>query len=259
MPASFADLFGNECAVDDVPPGATVYSSWRLAILPEDVPFLPAGFATAGGGAHPLVRGLGRAWWTLSGRRTDRYRYMPFPKSYSRGSTRRDGRQIDFEYGRIPQHFRDAYAPLFGRIAVRPEIESAVARWAAEHIGEDVVGVQVRTWRDDERRYRKYHVPALRRLAKSLDEATSSTRFLVVSDSDEVVAELAARYGEGRVLYFPRRTARRDSWQTVDGTQEDLVDMLLLARVPRLIATYLSTFSEVAWWLGGARADVTVF
>jgi hypothetical protein len=32
-----------------------------------------------------------------------------------------------------------------------------------------------------------------------------------------------------------------------------------LARTERLFASYLSTFSEVAWWLGGTMARVSVF
>jgi hypothetical protein len=40
---------------------------------------------------------------------------------------------------------------------------------------------------------------------------------------------------------------------------DDLIDMLLLARTRELFASYLSTFSEAAWWLGGARARVSVF
>jgi hypothetical protein len=35
--------------------------------------------------------------------------------------------------------------------------------------------------------------------------------------------------------------------------------MLLLAQGRTLFASYLSTFCEAAWWLGGARADVSVF
>jgi hypothetical protein len=259
MPTSFADLFANDCAVAEVPEGAAVYSSWRLATLPEDDAFLPAGFATVGAGAHPFVRGVGKAWWNLTGRRTDRYRYMLFPKSHSRRSARRDARHIDLEYGRIPQHFRDVYVPLFKRIAVRPQIVQRVDAWAAEHLDEHLIGVQVRTWRDDERRYRKYHLPAVRRLKKLLDESGPASRFLVVSDSDEIVAELAQVYGGQRVLSFPRTTARRDSWRTPEGAREDLIDMLLLARTQRLFASYLSTFSEAAWWFGGATARVAVF
>jgi hypothetical protein len=259
MPAAFSDLFSNPCSIAEVPPEASVYCSWRLAVLPEDEAFIPEGFATAGGGAHPLIRGLGRAWWSLTGRRTDRYRYMPFPKSYSRRSSRRDARNIDFEYGRIPLRVREAWLPLFARIDVRPELVQRVTQWASRHLGDDVIGVQIRTWRDDQRRNRKYHLPGVRRLAKLLDGAPPSSRFLVVSDSDDVIAEMTASRGASRVLHFPRSTARRDSWRTPDGIQEDLIDMLVLARTRTMFASYSSTFSEAAWWLGGATADVSVY
>jgi hypothetical protein len=258
MPAAFEELFANECAVGAVPDGVRVYGSWRLVILPQDEAHLPAGFATVGAGAHPIFRGLGKAWWRLTGSRTDRYRFMVFPKQHSRRSTRADARHIDLEYERIPQHFRAVYGELFRRIAVRPELVSAANAWAAANLDDAVIGVQVRTWRDDARRHRKYHVPSLRRLTRLMDSA-SGARFLVVSDSDDVAPMLAKRYGAPRVLGYSRSTPRADSWLSPLGIQEDLVDMLLLARTRRLFASYLSTFSEVAWWLGGTTARVDVF
>lgn len=259
MPATFADLFVNDTAVVAPPPGAAVYASWRFAILPEDERHLPAGFATVGAGPHPVVRGLGKLWWNATGRRSDRYRFMIFPKQHSRRSTRSDARHIDLEYERIPQHFRDVYGELFRRIEVRPEIAARVADWGGRHLDASVVGVQVRTWRDDPRRYRKYHLPSVRRLYALLDATEPGARFLVVSDSDEILPQLAERYGAGRILSYPRTTARADSWRTPMGIAEDLIDMLLLARTQRLYASYLSTFSEAAWWLGGATARVAVF
>jgi hypothetical protein len=258
MPAAFGELFANECAVNAVPDGAQAHGSWRLAILPEDEAHLPAGFATVGAGAHPIVRGLGKAWWRLTGERTDRYRFMVFPKQHSRRSTRADARHIDLEYERIPEYFRTLYGGLFRRVAVRPELVSAAEAWAAANLDDAVVGVQVRTWRDDARRHRKYHVPSLRRLTRLMD-ASANARFLVVSDSDDVAPMLAQRYGARRIIGYSRATPRADSWLTPLGIQEDLIDMLLLARTQRLLASYLSTFSEVAWWLGGASANVAVF
>jgi len=258
MPAAFGELFANECSMDAVPAGAKVYGSWRLAILPEDEAHLPAGFATVGAGPHPIVRGLAKAWWQLTGERTDRYRFMVFPKQHSRRSTRADARHIDLEYERIPQYFRAVYGEVFRRIAVRPELVSAANDWAAANLDGRVVGVQVRTWRDDPRRHRKYHVPSLRRLTRLMD-AAADARFLVVSDSDDVAPMLAERYGARRVLGFPRTTPRADSWLTPLGIKEELLDMLLLARTQRLFASYLSTFSEAAWWLGGTTARVSVF
>jgi hypothetical protein len=259
MPTAFGDLFANSCAVDAVPEGAVAHVSWRLAVLPEDEPHLPAGFATVGAGAHPLIRGLGKLWWTLRGRPDDRYQFMIFPKSHSRRSTRADARHIDLEYERIPQHFRDVYVPLFRRIIVQPAIAARVAGWADANLDERVVGVQVRTWRDDPRRQRKYHRPSARRLTRLIDSVAANARLLVVSDSDAFVESLAETYGPERILSYPRTTRREASWSSPDGVVEDLIDMLLLARTRRLFASYLSTFSETAWWLGGATARVWVF
>ncbi len=259
MPASFAQLFVNDCGIDSIPADASIYKSWRLVILPEDEPHLPAGFATVGARAHPVIRGVGKAWWALTGRRSDRYRYMLFPKSHSRRGTRADARHIDMEYGRIPEYFRHAYGPLFERMIVRPDIAERVDQWAADNLDDDVIGVQVRTWRDDAHRHNKYDKPAVKRLARLMHEAKPDARFLIVSDSDEIVPSLQQQYGESRVLHYPRQTARNASRQSVDGITEDLMDMLLLSRTRDLFASYLSTFSEAAWWLGGATARVWVF
>ena len=259
MPARFADLFANDCSIESIPVGAAEHKSWRLAVLPEDEPYLPAGFATAGAGAHPLIRGIGKMWWLATGKRSDRYRYMLFPKQHSRRSTRADARHIDLEYERIPERFRTIYAELFGRIRVQPDILGRVDNWARANLDDSVTGVQVRTWRDDPRRYRKYHKPSLQRLLKLLEHAGEGRRFFVVSDSDDILPMLKRELGSSRFLDFPRGTERAASWKSAQGMVEDLVDMLLLARTPELFASYLSTFSEAAWWLGGARARVAVF
>src|SRR5205814_370832 len=82
------------------------------------------------------------------------------------------------------------YVPLFRSVVVQPSIAARVADFAAR-LDDDVIGVQIRTWRDDPRRYRKYHLPSVRRLARLLDAAPATSRFLVVSDADEIIGELA--------------------------------------------------------------------
>jgi hypothetical protein len=74
-----------------------------------------------------------------------------------------------------------------------------------------------------------------------------------------MIESLRDKYGEDRILQFPRNTPRAASWQSIEGLREDFIDMLVLARTQRLYASYLSTFGETAWWLGGARAKVWVF
>lgn len=259
MPAAFDALFSNACGVESVPADASERCSWQLAVLPTDAPELPAGFASVVSSSNPLLRRVGRFWWNLRGRPDERYRYMPMPKRFSRSSAAADGRVIDLEYGRIPEHFRRIYKPLFASIAVRPDVLERVDGFASTRIDAGVIGIQVRTWRDSPRRRRKYHRPAVARLRQLLQAAGSDRRFLVVSDDDDVVPWLEDLLGGRRVLAFPRQTERRQSWRSSAGVVEDLIDMLLLSRTEELFASYLSTFSEAAWWLGGAKARVSVF
>jgi hypothetical protein len=259
MPAPFHDLFANDCEVESPPDNARIYSSWRLAMLPEDDAVLPSGFARVGAGPHPFVRGMGRLFWSLRGEPDDRYRYMLFPKQHSRRSTRSDGRHIDLEYGRIPYSLIETYRAFFDQIIVQPAIADRIDEWAAANLDADTIGVQVRTWRDDPRRQRKYHAPAVGRLRQLVEALPRATTLFVVSDSDDVVPWLSGIAGPRNVIEFPRRTRRAESWAAAEGIVEDLIDMLLLARTQTLFASYLSTFSETAWWLGGARAEVRVF
>ena len=259
MPASFSEMFCNDCGVDEIPDHAEIYRSWRLHLEPEDEEHLPRGFTTVGSATHPALRGLGRAWWKMTGQRDDRYRYMLFPKSHSRRLSRDDGRHIDLEYQRIPPYFLNLYGRIFSEIEPRPEIVQRVDEWAAANLDQRVIGVQVRSWRDEAKRYKKYHLPAMKRLHALMKNTSRRSRFLVVSDSDEVVRTLAKQYGTERVLQFDRQTDREASWAGPEGIIEDFIDMLLLSRTETIFASYLSTFSEVAWWFGGAKARVSVF
>jgi hypothetical protein len=140
-----------------------------------------------------------------------------------------------------------------------PSIAERVSAWGEEHIDDDVIGLQVRTWRDDPRRHRKYHVRSKNQMLDLMRAAPENKRFFLVSDSDEVAESLRPEFGAERILCYPRSTSIENSWQSRQGTQEDLIDMLLLARTQQMYVSYMSTFSEVAWWMGGASADVSVF
>jgi len=259
MPARFSDMFSNDCGIDEIPDNAEIYRSWRLHLEPEDVSHLPEGFTTVGSTRHPILRSFSRAWWELRGRPDDRYRYMLFPKSHSKRMSRDDDRHIDLEYSRIPDYFLNLYRPIFSSIQPRPEILQRVDEFASANFDDDVIGVQVRSWRDEAKRHRKYHLPAMKRLHALMADARPEKRFFVVSDSDEVISTLTETYGKDRTIAFTRTTDRNASWHGPEGITEDLIDMLLLSRTNTMYASYLSTFSETSWWFGGATADVSVF
>ncbi len=106
MPASFGELFANDCAVDAVPAGrAAPTARGGSRSCREDEAHCRPGSRPSAPARIRSCAGIGKAWWSLTGERTDRYRFMVFPKQHSRRSTRADARHIDLEYERIPSIF----------------------------------------------------------------------------------------------------------------------------------------------------------
>lgn len=220
----FGDLFSNDLEiVPPFPPASKPVNTWRLAVFPEDD--IPAGF--------------------------DRVQpSCPVPFLDDGG----DGGHIDFAYQRIPAVLQAVYSGLFAELRVTPEIAERVES-LARRFHEGTVSVQVRAWIDDSVRQRALF--DINRFTREMERFPADTEFFLSTDSDQVEKYLLAKY-PGRILVHERSTYRRGSRFVEAGVCDDLVDLLLLAKNRSLIGSYISTFSEVAWWLGGCRADVII-
>ena len=64
--------------------------------------------------------------------------------------------------------------------------------------------------------------------------------------NNNILSTLREKFGD-RILYH-----KKDSL-SVRGS---LIDLLLLSKNTTIIGTYFSSFTEVSWWLGGAKAKV---
>jgi hypothetical protein len=175
------------------------------------------------------------------------------PAGFASNYAAAEGRSIDLEYARIPERLRRLYARHFGALSPRPAIRGRVEELAAE-LPADTVGVHVR--RGD---FRRPGRPAQndQQFFAAMDAVLRDrpgARFLLATDSEETERLFVERY-RARIVRHPKQTRARDCAPAI---RDALVDLLLLARCSHLIGTYSSTFSEVAWWLGGCRAGVTM-
>lgn len=175
------------------------------------------------------------------------------PPGFASNYAAADGRSIDLEYHRIPERLRRLYAPHFAALSPLPAIRDRVEELAAG-LPADAVGVHVR--RGD---FRRPGRPAQndQQFFAAMDAVLGErpgARFLLATDSEETERLFVERYRAG-VVRHPKQTRARDCARAI---RDALVDLLLLARCSHLIGTYSSTFSEVAWWLGGCRARVTM-
>lgn len=79
----------------------------------------------------------------------------------------------------------------------------------------------------------------------------ADTRIYLASDSEEVKAEMKARYG-ARLLCSDRQADRG----TQEGIEDGIVEMYVLSRTKTIYGSYLSSFSEIAAELGDVPLKV---
>lgn len=217
---SFNKLFGNDIAVQKpFPSDAIIHDSWRLTLTQLDFDILPDGFSK-------------------------------FPALSDANS---DGRNIDFEYNAIPKKIKKRYLRDFQKLIPKHDIIQEATKFCYEYLGvsgfvsEGFVSVHIRSWNDiaGRKRRKSSQLDDFKREIQPYFDA--GRKIFLASDSTEILD-----YFEGkRNIYSYRPIGPRT-------TRDDLIDLLILSKGSDIIGTYLSTYTEVAWWLSNCNPNIKV-
>jgi hypothetical protein len=205
-----------------LPIGSKVYLSWRLGVLASDG--VPEGFSSFGesvGGVRLIFNDPLR-------------------------------RNIDNEFSRIPKSLIEIYVKIFEKIQPKPDLVEKINSFSSK-FDENTVSMNIRSWNDDPHRNKEFF--SIDAYIEEMKKFPKQTNFYVSSDSLEVKNSLFEIF-PNRILCFPRKTELATSRHSKEGMQEDLIELYLVSKNKVIIGSYLSTFTEVAWWLGGAKAKV---
>lgn len=153
-------------------------------------------------------------------------------------------RPIDGEYNNIPPEIIKKYRPWFNIFKPSDKVQ---ARINEVKLPPNTVAVQVRN-APDWQNYFSGNEPA-EVFFELMDKYPKDTVFYLSAMSKEAAVPFYQRYGH-RIIELPNK----DYHSMIDAT----ADMFLLGSTNEAIYSVGSTFSEVGWWLGGAKAKVTV-
>ena len=227
----FSDLFTNNMEAD-YSPYSRRYDSWRMIVLDTDP--IPDGFSIV----TKDVDRIGR--------------------KFSHTDPR--GRNIDLEYQRIPKSVLKDCVEKLNTL----KINETVLKWVKEY--EDVfddktISVHIRSWEDqdpdEESELRQKHFFNLNNFIDEMMSYDEDTKFFVCSDSLNVIGKLKKLFGD-RIITYKRHSDLKTSRSTRVGAQDDLAEMLLLSKNKIIVGSYISTFTEMAWYFGGAKAKVII-
>ena len=193
------------------------HCDWRLIVFEEDP--LPDGFAT---------------------------------KRESRGFKDADpkGRNIDHEFGRIPQQMRQIYLDLIEQLRVRLALQNEIDRFLEQNWRDDLVAVHMRTWLTDHWDTAPIRHQHYFNFAYYEELVDMHPGVFISSDNASYLEQLKKRFGDKIISY--------ESNNYYDHSQVAFINLNLLAQGTKLIGSSLSTFTEMAWWLGGCQAEITL-
>jgi hypothetical protein len=158
-------------------------------------------------------------------------------------------RNIDFEYLRIPDNVIQNYLPYFQNIKLIPELDQKINEFC-KNFNSNTISLHIRSWNlpNEEGRKNLLNINKIKKKLKTLNQK----QIFLVTDNNKLISE----FSEFNIITYPRKSKiDRNSTLSI---QEDLIELYLLSKNKTMILSHFSTFSEVAWWLGGCSKDVTV-
>ena len=162
---------------------------------------------------------------------------------------------IDFQFNNIQEWLIEDIKNYFQLIEFSSLVTDTVDAYVEKFNLSDAIGVHIRTWSDDQGRHARLHDLSL--FTRCMKE-TSGERFFVATDSAQCLRELVEQFPQ-RIIASPRLDERHISKNaSLEAMFASVTDMLVLSKCRRVIGTYSSTFTEVAWWLGGCQKPLTV-
>lgn len=167
-----------------------------------------------------------------------------FTKAYPKTKTERE-ECIDLEYNRIPMNVRIAYSKYFD--ALQPS-DSVKLRINQQILPNNCVGVHIRL-NEEWTAWNRSRGSGTKQFIRVMKKYPADTLFFLACCNETVAQEVKHA--------FPNRILELSQKDYV-GDIDAAADLFLLSMTNELIVTFGSSFSEVAWWIGGAKAKVKV-
>jgi hypothetical protein len=154
---------------------------------------------------------------------------------------------IDFQYHNTPPKYLIKYRDFFR--SIKPK-EKFIKK--ANDYPNDMVAVLARTW--PECNHRGGNARAKYLFDVYLEEMSQlDGPFFLSSDSEEFVKKAKDEFGK-RIITQNRRSPYGKRHKS--GVIESFIDMLIASRQSLIIGDAMSTFNEVAWWMGDCKPIV---
>lgn len=186
--------------------------------------------------------------------------FNTFDSNCSRKFTKSDklNRNIDFMYNKIPEKIRSEYINYFKILKPIDVLQNKIDDFS-KNFTINTISVHIRSWNRNAEESRRNYLFDINRFEKKMNEYDNKYNFYLASDSYGVINYFKTESPlKDRIIIYPRKTNLDTSRDIQEGIQEDLIELYLLSKNNIIIGSHFSTYTEVAWWLGGCPENIII-
>lgn len=184
-----------------------------------------------------------------------KFQFLPgeIPEDFAEVYSSNNGANIDFEFERIPEDIRKKLLTELFSLKPKKKIADFVDKFVNESGIKNCIGLQIR--RGDNR----FTVDGREKVSSdakfiNIIESLPKERFYLSTDGYDTLLLLKEKYGNKIIAYPEKEIKRREKESVINGFKA----MLILSRTKRLYGSYLSTFSEMAWWYSECKIPINI-
>lgn len=163
-----------------------------------------------------------------------------------------------YTYDRTPQYFIDKYRKYINLLIPTNEISEEVDKyWCALKSDMDIknlVGIHIRQGDFNKLVERRVDIDRFISKMKEIESKNKDTVFHLSTDNSNLYNEIKKKFPDGKIKQYEHTqdNRRHSDFKTA------LICLLILSKFNHLVLTNFSTYSQLAWWLGGCHATVDV-
>lgn len=168
------------------------------------------------------------------------------------------GNNIDFEYGRVPEEVKQDVLKWIKKVEVKQDILKQVDEFYKKNNIVDLIGIHLRRTDFKQSPDGRGEISTDESLFQKIDEILKKNpnqKFFLCTDSKETENLVKNKYKD-KIIIYPKTKAVEWDMTKPEASRCALIEVLLLSKTKKILGTYLSTFTELAWWFGNCKQEV---
>lgn len=160
---------------------------------------------------------------------------------------------VDFMFDGTPSGIKKSIVKAVEILEPQDYILNAIDEYK-ENLSGDVVTISLRTWQET-LSHRKPRIVTMENVYKIIKPLNEKTKIFVTCDKFDPIEKLIRVFPKREVIYYPKK----EYDITSEGNKAAIIELYLGGLTKKIYASYMSTFSELQWWFGGAKQEIEVF